>query len=88
MPAFDDQPHVEGGFVDLDLEERQAAPVLELRGVRKAFGGAQALAGVDFTLLPGEVHAVVGMNGAGKSTLVEMICGSFTQDSGDILIDG
>ncbi|SEG87813.1 monosaccharide ABC transporter ATP-binding protein, CUT2 family [Thermomonospora echinospora] len=74
--------------MDLDLEERQVAPVLELREVRKAFGGAQALAGVDFTLLPGEVHAVVGMNGAGKSTLVEMICGSFAPDSGDILIDG
>ncbi|ROO85002.1 monosaccharide ABC transporter ATP-binding protein (CUT2 family) [Actinocorallia herbida] len=64
------------------------APVLELRGVRKAFGGAQALAGVDFTLLPGEVHAVVGMNGAGKSTLVELICGSFTQDDGEIRVDG
>ncbi|MEU5879983.1 sugar ABC transporter ATP-binding protein [Spirillospora sp. NPDC047279] len=70
------------------LDERPQAPVLELRGVRKAFGGAQALAGVDFTLLPGEVHAVVGMNGAGKSTLVELICGSFAPDAGDILIDG
>ncbi|MDX6740574.1 sugar ABC transporter ATP-binding protein [Actinocorallia sp. A-T 12471] len=63
-------------------------PVLELRGVRKAFGGAQALAGVDFTLLPGEVHAVVGMNGAGKSTLVELVCGSFAPDEGKIVIDG
>ncbi|TDD32948.1 sugar ABC transporter ATP-binding protein [Actinomadura sp. KC06] len=74
-----------------DLEAATSAdgvPVLELRGVRKAFGGAQALAGVDFTLRPGEVHAVVGMNGAGKSTLVELICGTFTQDGGDIVIDG
>ncbi|MFF5259852.1 sugar ABC transporter ATP-binding protein [Actinomadura viridis] len=63
-------------------------PALELRGVRKAFGGAQALIDVDFTLRPGEVHAVVGMNGAGKSTLVEMICGAVVPDGGDIVIAG
>ncbi|WP_141585234.1 sugar ABC transporter ATP-binding protein [Actinomadura sp. WMMA1423] len=72
----------------LDERSAEGVPVLELRDVRKAFGGAQALAGVDFTLRPGEVHAVVGMNGAGKSTLVELICGSFAPDGGDILVDG
>ncbi|QXJ23859.1 sugar ABC transporter ATP-binding protein [Actinomadura graeca] len=72
----------------LGRSSAEDVPVLEMRGVRKSFGGAQALAGVDFTLRPGEVHAVVGMNGAGKSTLVELICGSFPQDDGEILIDG
>ncbi|MFI0406662.1 sugar ABC transporter ATP-binding protein [Actinomadura sp. 3N508] len=77
-----------GTSPNLEAASGGVAPVLELRGVRKAFGGAQALAGVDFTLRAGEVHAVVGMNGAGKSTLVELICGSITQDDGDIIIDG
>ncbi|MFC5750183.1 sugar ABC transporter ATP-binding protein [Actinomadura rugatobispora] len=88
MAALDGRGGVPQGDADIGLHERQAAPVLQLRQVRKAFGGAQALAGVDFTLLPGEVHALVGMNGAGKSTLVELICGAFTPDAGDIVIDG
>ncbi|WUI02908.1 sugar ABC transporter ATP-binding protein [Spirillospora sp. NBC_00431] len=64
------------------------APVLELRGVCKAFGGARALSGVDFALSAGEVHAVVGMNGAGKSTLVETMCGAVVPDRGTIHIAG
>ncbi|MFI0368839.1 sugar ABC transporter ATP-binding protein [Actinomadura sp. 1N219] len=65
-----------------------AAPVLELRGVCKTFGGAHALTGVDFTLSAGEVHAVVGMNGAGKSTLVETMCGAIVPDEGAVHIAG
>ncbi|QFG23038.1 sugar ABC transporter ATP-binding protein [Actinomadura sp. WMMB 499] len=76
------------GPADAGVQERGAAPVLELRDVRKTFGGAQALAGVDFTLRTGEVHAIVGMNGAGKSTLVELICGAFAPDAGEIAIGG
>ncbi|MGH3243525.1 MAG: ATP-binding cassette domain-containing protein, partial [Spirillospora sp.] len=64
------------------------APVLELRGVCKAFGGARALSDVDLTLAAGEVHAVVGMNGAGKSTLVETMCGAIVPDQGTIHIAG
>lgn len=90
MPAADESAQVTEGAVDITPPERAeaAAPVLELREVSKTFGGAHALAGVDFTLLPGEVHAVVGMNGAGKSTLVETICGAITPDSGTIVIAG
>ena len=41
-------------------------PILELSGIGKTFGGVTALADVDFALLPGEVHGLIGENGAGK----------------------
>ncbi|MFD9718696.1 sugar ABC transporter ATP-binding protein [Streptomyces sp. NPDC059076] len=69
-------------------EAATVEPALELRGVSKSFGGAHALREVDFTLLPGEVHALAGMNGAGKSTLVEVVCGALAPDDGEILVGG
>jgi ribose transport system ATP-binding protein len=65
-----------------------AAPLLELRGVRKHFGGVRALDGVDFDLKAGEVHALLGENGAGKSTLIKVLGGIHRPDSGDVRIDG
>ena len=43
-------------------------PVLHVTNIAKSFGGAQALAGVTFTVMPGEVHGLLGKNGSGKST--------------------
>ncbi|MDQ1586041.1 MAG: rhamnose transport system ATP-binding protein, partial [Actinomycetota bacterium] len=63
-------------------------PVLKLAGVTKRYGGVQALRGVDFELLRGEVHAIVGENGAGKSTLIKIISGAEVADQGQIEIDG
>lgn len=63
-------------------------PILKLAGIRKAFGGVQALCDVSFELLPGEVHALVGENGAGKSTLVRIITGAHPLDAGTMEFAG
>ena len=63
-------------------------PILQLRGISKAFGSVQALTDVDFEVRRGEVMALVGDNGAGKSTLVKCVAGIHAPDSGEILFDG
>jgi simple sugar transport system ATP-binding protein len=63
-------------------------PVLEMRRITKHFPGVRALHLVDFRLLPGEVHALMGQNGAGKSTLVKVLTGVHTPDLGQLLLDG
>ena len=64
------------------------APVLEVRGVVKQYPGVRALDGVDFDVMPGEVHCIVGPNGAGKSTLIKCISGVVAPTEGTILMDG
>jgi ABC-type sugar transport system ATPase subunit len=59
-------------------------PLLELSGIRKKFGGATALDGVDFDLRAGEIHALLGENGAGKSTLIKVLGGIYQPDAGAV----
>src|SRR3954451_985235 len=63
-------------------------PVLEVRGLVKHYPGAKALDGVDFDVLPGEVHCLLGPNGAGKSTLIKCVSGVVEPTRGEILVGG
>jgi ABC-type sugar transport system ATPase subunit len=63
-------------------------PLLEAKGICKAFGHVQALDRVDFELYPAEVVALIGDNGAGKSTLVKVLSGIYHKDSGHIQVGG
>jgi ABC-type sugar transport system ATPase subunit len=64
------------------------APHVELRGISKRFGGAQALVDVSLTIRRGTIHGLVGENGAGKSTLGKVIAGVHRADSGELLVAG
>jgi rhamnose transport system ATP-binding protein len=63
-------------------------PLLEMRGISKAFPGVKALDGVEVTLYPGTVTALIGENGAGKSTLVKILTGIYQPDSGEMVVAG
>lgn len=63
-------------------------PILELRGLTKLYARVPAVENINFSLMPGEVHALLGENGAGKSTLTKMIAGVVEPTAGDILLDG
>lgn len=65
-----------------------AENILEVRGLSKHFPGVQALNDVDFSVKPGEIHALIGANGAGKSTLIKILAGVEHPGSGEIFIDG
>jgi ribose transport system ATP-binding protein len=63
-------------------------PRLALRNLSKSFGGTRALRGVDLTVLPGEVHGLLGENGSGKSTLIKVLAGFHEPEEGELEIDG
>ena len=62
--------------------------MLEARGLSRRFTGVLALAGVDFRLFAGEVHALMGQNGAGKSTLIKVLTGVYPADEGELRLGG
>lgn len=63
-------------------------PVVEMKNIHKSFFNVQVLKGVDFDLIPGEIHALMGENGAGKSTLMKILTGIHKSNSGEILYKG
>lgn len=64
------------------------APILEISGLKKQFGGLKALGGVDFHIDEGEIVSVIGPNGAGKTTFFNTISGMFAPDEGTIVFEG
>ena len=68
--------------------EPSVTPRLSITGMRKVYPSVIANDGVDLTVLPGEIHAVVGENGAGKSTLMKAIYGVIRPDAGEIRWEG
>ena len=62
--------------------------LLQVQGLRKSFGGVQAVQGVSFALQAGELLALIGPNGAGKSTTFNMVGGQLPPDAGRVLLQG
>jgi branched-chain amino acid transport system ATP-binding protein len=65
-----------------------ATPLIEARGLTKAFGGLRAVDNMSISLKRGELLGLIGPNGAGKTTLFNMLAGSLKADAGAILVDG
>lgn len=63
-------------------------PLLKMSGISKSFPGVRALSNVDFDLMKGEIHALVGENGAGKSTLIKILSGLYKADEGELYLRG
>ena len=70
------------------LSAESAAPILQLRGVGRRFGGLRAVADVTLAVKPGERRAILGPNGAGKTTLFNVISGEFPPTEGTIELFG
>src|SRR5579862_3422915 len=66
-------------------EQHSTAPALEVVGLSKSFTRTRALADVDLTIAPGEVHALLGQNGSGKSTLIKVVSGYHQPDAGGVV---
>lgn len=65
-----------------------STPRLAIRGLTKVFGGARALSRADLTVMPGEIHGLLGKNGSGKSTLIKILSGFHAPDEGTLEIEG
>ena len=68
--------------------ERAGAPLLEIKGARKSFGGLRAVDGVDLTVEAGSITALIGPNGSGKTTLFNLVTGAMPIAGGEIWFDG
>ena len=66
----------------------EAAPALQATNIHQSFGPVEALRGVNLTLMPGEIVAILGVNGAGKSTFLDIVLGLATPTQGEISVYG
>ncbi len=83
-------PAIAAAAVTAKSEERRpaGAPLLELDGVVRTFGGLRAVDGVSLRIKEGEIHGIIGPNGAGKTTLFNVINGFLPADAGSIRFGG
>ena len=85
---------IKGHFRPLIYERRlgamntEATPALQATNIHQSFGHVDALRGVNLTLMPGEIVALLGVNGAGKSTFLDIVLGLATPTQGDISVYG
>ena len=63
-------------------------PVLKVTDLKKAYGAIQAVGGVSFEVMPGEIFGVIGPNGSGKTTMFNSVLGQITPDAGQIQLNG
>ncbi len=71
-----------------DAGARSASPAIELRDIVKRFPGVVANDGVNLTVQPGTIHALIGENGAGKSTVMKILYGAQRPDEGQVIVNG
>jgi len=75
-------------MTEAPIPAASVVPLVKMTGIDKSFPGVRALSQVQFEILPGEVHALMGENGAGKSTLMKILSGVYSRDAGTILLNG
>jgi len=76
------------GSADQMPGARKPGVLLRAQGLRKRFGGVQAVHDISFDIPTGAVFAIIGPNGAGKSTLLNLLSGIYRPDTGSIVLDG
>jgi branched-chain amino acid transport system permease protein len=72
----------------LPAQQADSKPMLELKQLKRYFGGVKAVDGISMTVRTGQIHGLIGPNGSGKSTAVNVISGLYAPTSGDILLQG
>ena len=65
-----------------------SSPLLKVTNLKKAYGAIQAVAGVSFEVMPGEIFGVIGPNGSGKTTMFNSVLGQITPNEGSIELKG